>query len=118
MIDHGRKMNGKASKGEAGKTMSVSPHRLFLKVAIAKGEGGPNTPRSENLNSHCAFGGGLYLPAVHHDRATEEVAESVHSPAQLEEQVRVFGDPMVWPAGELNVGHCSPSCFFFPLARG
>lgn len=56
-------------------------------------------------------------PAVHHHGATEEVAEGVDPPAQLEEQVGVFGHPMVWPAGELNVGHLSSVCFFFFLVK-
>lgn len=69
------------------------------------------------VNSSAAVAGRIHIPAVHHDGAAEEVAESVHPPAQLEEQVRVFRDPVVRPTGELNVSHGSSACLFFSLVR-
>ena len=54
---------------------------------------------------------------MHHDGAAEEVAECVHPPPQLEEQVGVLGHPVVRPAGELNVSHLPSSRFLFFLVK-
>lgn len=57
------------------------------------------------------------LPAVHHDGAAEEIAESINPPSKFEEQVGVFRNPVIWPAGKLNVCHVSSSGFFFFLVK-
>lgn len=56
-------------------------------------------------------------PAVHHDGAAEEVAEGVHPPPQLEEQVGVLGHPVVRPAGELDVSHLPARRLLFFLVK-
>lgn len=57
------------------------------------------------------------LPAVHHDGTAEEIAESIHPPSKFEEQVGVFRNPVIWPAGELDVCYFSPSGFLFFLVK-
>lgn len=84
----------------------MPPRRPLAAVAIAEGEAAAPSPRW-----------GARVPAVHHDGAAEEVAESVHSPPQLEEQVRVLGHPVVRPAGELDVSHLPSGGLFSFLVK-
>lgn len=80
------------------------------RAVMSGGEAVSNRPGLFDVHRPAPCGqAALALPAVHHDGAAEEVAESIHSPSQFEEQVRVVGHPVVRPAGELDMGHLPPS---------
>ena len=60
--------------------------------------------------------GGLRVPAMDDDRPAEQVLEGVDPLAELQQQLGVFGDPVVRPAGELDLGHLPLSVI--PLLKG
>lgn len=88
----------------------------FPKQQLPKGRMSLTAPKAR-IGAALAPSVGRHLPAVHHNGAAEEVAESVHSPSQLEKQVRILRHAMVWPAGELDVSHLSPGGLLFFLGK-
>lgn len=50
------------------------------------------------------------------DGTTEEILESIDTPPQFQEELRVFWDAMIRPTHELNVGHL-PLWVLLPLLQ-
>lgn len=107
-------MGGKERKGQQrpgrGRHLSSSARAVSHSSNCRRG-GCRSEPREPGT------AGAPRVPAVHHDGAAEEVAESVHSPPQLEEQVRVLRHPVVRPAGELDLSHLPSGGLFSFLVK-